>query len=155
MSYPGERVVGMGAAKRFLAKLWSDENGISSVEYAVKRINMLVAIAWAAMRHYSNMLEYDAAKQISRQTSCWCCRMALTAPSQQPRCHHRRGLRQELLELLDLGLAQRVAAGHGIGEMGSGQPQQLRGLGLRDPGGLVEVAAHKTSHQLVRLTSLS
>ncbi len=30
-----ERVVGMGAAKRFLARLWSDENGISSVEYAL------------------------------------------------------------------------------------------------------------------------
>ncbi len=30
-----ERVVGMGAAKRFLARVWSDENGISSVEYAI------------------------------------------------------------------------------------------------------------------------
>ncbi len=27
--------VGMGAAKRFLARLWSDESGISSVEYAL------------------------------------------------------------------------------------------------------------------------
>ncbi len=27
--------VGMGAAKRYLARLWSDESGISSVEYAL------------------------------------------------------------------------------------------------------------------------
>ena len=34
MSGGWERV-GMGAAKRFLARLWSDENGVSSVEYAL------------------------------------------------------------------------------------------------------------------------
>ncbi len=31
----GWETVGMGAAKRFLARLWSDEHGISSVEYAM------------------------------------------------------------------------------------------------------------------------
>ena len=31
----GWETVGMGAAKRFLARLWSDERGISSVEYAL------------------------------------------------------------------------------------------------------------------------
>ncbi len=34
MSGGWERV-GMGAAERFLARLWSDESGISSVEYAL------------------------------------------------------------------------------------------------------------------------
>ncbi len=31
----GEGRAGMGAAKRFLARLWSDEHGISSVEYVL------------------------------------------------------------------------------------------------------------------------
>ncbi len=31
----GWETVGMGATKLFLARLWSDEHGISSVEYAI------------------------------------------------------------------------------------------------------------------------
>ncbi len=31
----GWDIAGMGATKRFLARLWSDEHGISSVEYAM------------------------------------------------------------------------------------------------------------------------
>ena len=33
--FGGWERVGMGAAKQFLARLWSDESGISSVEYAL------------------------------------------------------------------------------------------------------------------------
>ena len=72
-----------------------------------KRLNV------ALTRH----MDTDQAKQISRQTWCVsCCRTASTPPSQQPWRHHRRGLRQELLELHDLRLAQRITPSQGIAD---------------------------------------
>ena len=47
MSEGGE-TAGMGATKRFLARLWSDECGISSVEYALLLAFIAAGIIMAA-----------------------------------------------------------------------------------------------------------
>ena len=48
----------MGAAKRFLARLWSDENGISSVEYALLLAFIASGIIVAA-EQLSNAVENE------------------------------------------------------------------------------------------------
>ncbi len=48
----------MGAAKRFLAKLWSDENGISSVEYALLLAFVAAGITFGA-EALSNAVENE------------------------------------------------------------------------------------------------
>ena len=50
--------VGMGAAKRFLARLWSDESGISSVEYALLLAFVAAGIIFAA-EFLSNAVENE------------------------------------------------------------------------------------------------
>ncbi len=49
---------GMGAAKRFLARLWSDESGISSVEYALLLAFIASGIIVAA-EQLSNAVESE------------------------------------------------------------------------------------------------
>ncbi len=56
----GWETVGMGGAKRFLARLWSDECGISSVEYA-----MLLAFVAAGIIMGAEMLSNAVTNEFS------------------------------------------------------------------------------------------
>ena len=60
----GWETVGMGATKRFLTRLWSDERGISSVEYALLLAFVAAGIILAAdtlSNAVSNEMEDTAA----------------------------------------------------------------------------------------------